>query len=256
MASDPDDNPFARNSTWPKMPQAPFRVGALPKASPQDREPEPEAPPRTITPLFVRPLAPAQPAQMLSGGATPRPMQRPVPQPEPAPSRVEPPSSPSVIEVELSPVIVQPYRKPRPKPKRSPLPAIAATLVGLAGVLGLALLLSRAQEAALKVPAASPVLAARATTTVVAPAIIEPAGTPPPLVRLTPPLRSATPQSRLQRAAVVRPTSPSAPEVSAATEEMFSAPALSLAPAPPAVVYTPPPAADPAAPVVTRAPYS
>ncbi|MBU2365728.1 MAG: hypothetical protein KKB47_22910, partial [Alphaproteobacteria bacterium] len=53
MASEPD-NPFARNSTWPQMPQAPFRVGPLPKADPAP--PPPAEPARqTVTPVFTRP---------------------------------------------------------------------------------------------------------------------------------------------------------------------------------------------------------
>ena len=56
MASEPDDNPFARNSAWPRMPQAPFRIGGLPRRPSAAPEPEPEAAPATITPVFVRPL--------------------------------------------------------------------------------------------------------------------------------------------------------------------------------------------------------
>ncbi|WP_257838661.1 hypothetical protein [Phenylobacterium sp. J426] len=33
MSEPNDQNPYARNSAWPKMPQAPFRVGPLPKAA-------------------------------------------------------------------------------------------------------------------------------------------------------------------------------------------------------------------------------
>ena len=41
MAS--DENPFARNNPWPKMPQAPMRVGALQKGDPPS-EPRPAPP--------------------------------------------------------------------------------------------------------------------------------------------------------------------------------------------------------------------
>lgn len=244
MASDPDDNPFARNSTWPKMPQAPFRVVALPKVSPQDREPEPEAPLRTITPLFVRPLAPSSAAPTVTAAPRLRPVAAPVAPPPPPPT-----------EIELAPVIVQPYRKPRPKTARSPLPAIVATVVGLGGVIGLALLLSRAQDAALQNAAIPAPVAARveppAPVSVAAP--VTPA---PPVANAPPSPRVAAPRPRpaSPQPAVVRPA-PS-PEVSAATDEMLSAPAISLTPPPPPVVHTPPPAVDPAAPVVTRAPYS
>ena len=250
MASDPDDNPFARNSAWPKMPQAPFRVGVLPKASPQDRGPEPDASPRTITPLFVRPLEPGPPAPTVTAAPRQRPVASPVASPPPPPP----------MEIELAPVIVQPYRKPRPKAARSPFPAIVATVVGLGGVIGLALLLSRAQDAALqKAPTPAPAAAARVERPALAPVAQPststiPAARTPPQVRLTPPRPLPKPRVTTPRAAVALPALP--PEVSAATEEMLRAPAISLTPSPPPVVYTPPPAVDPAAPVVTRAPYS
>lgn len=229
MASDPDDNPFARNSAWPKMPQAPFRLVATRRTAP----PAPEAPPATITPLFVRPIhaePPARPAVVAVDPPT-------IPDP--------PPQEP----VELSPLVVAPARAVRAPPRRSPAPAIVATLVAVAGVLGLALLLSRIQQAALETPdtrpaavsLASPIAADAAPT----PVVTLPVAAPPP----RPPARTGA-----------APTP--APQTGLATEAAATAPLIELPPARPEVVsqpepaYSPPPPADPEAPVVTRSPYS
>ncbi|HKP80222.1 MAG TPA: hypothetical protein VJU34_13990, partial [Phenylobacterium sp.] len=72
MASEPDDNPFARNSVWPKMPQAPFRVGPLPKAAPAPAQPPPPEPAaRTITPVFTRPVSAPAFSGLGGGGGAP-----------------------------------------------------------------------------------------------------------------------------------------------------------------------------------------
>ena len=41
MASDPDDNPFARPSVWPRMPQAPMSIRTLSGAERSEPEPPP-----------------------------------------------------------------------------------------------------------------------------------------------------------------------------------------------------------------------
>ncbi|MBJ7411473.1 MAG: hypothetical protein JHD15_14060, partial [Phenylobacterium sp.] len=176
MASEQDDNPFARNSAWPQMPQAPFRVGPLPKAAPSPAPAEP--PPRTITPAFVRPAGPAAFAG-LPGVAPPRPAQPERAPPAPpvvteAPS-VEPPRAETPLAaapepepapppqryIEVAPVIVQPVGAGvRKVHRKSPAPVIAATVAGLAAVLGVAYALSRGQEAALEsAPAPRPAAA-------------------------------------------------------------------------------------------------
>ena len=60
-----DGNPFARDTPWPKMPQAPMRLTGLPKASPPASpargfglEAEAFAPPKVISPPAPEP-APA-----------------------------------------------------------------------------------------------------------------------------------------------------------------------------------------------------
>src|SRR4051794_37760501 len=156
MASEPDDNPFARNSAWPKMPQAPFRVGPLPKAGastptaetelqpPSDTPPPPE-PPRTITPLFFRPIEPQAAPNLAMGGAGPPAPAPAVAAPAPAGARADPPpaqpappplppqpavATPAPFEpeaVELAEIVVTPLRAAGPKPKlrrkRSPFAA-------------------------------------------------------------------------------------------------------------------------------------
>lgn len=79
MADDPN-NPFARASAWPRMPGAPMRIGALPKAA---SRPEPA---RSITPVFTRPVGPAPPTLVE------RPTSRvPEVQTDPAPALLPPP---------------------------------------------------------------------------------------------------------------------------------------------------------------------
>lgn len=268
MNDETDDNPFARNSAWPRMPQAPFRVGPMPKA--ESVEPEPEPRPQKITPLFVRPIEPLPAARLDIGGGVPRApapvTRRPtpatlVPTPESAPT---PPSDPAMAEIhpeqaliEVSPVIVTAIAKPRPTVRKTFWPAAIAIIVGIAGVLGLTLLLSRVQQANL-----APRIAAPATPAVdqpvpaatsMQPVLGPPARLEPVPVIASPHTGPAIPKPvRSQPPPKVRPDT----EASAATAEALSAPALTLPEATPPPVYKPPPEVDPAAPVVTREPNS
>ena len=240
MVSKPDDNPFARASVWPKMPQAPFRVGSLPRAadSADDTAPQP-APPerRTITPAFVRPTEGAfTPAFTRPAAATPQPLRQPDP---------PPPSPPP--EVPLIAVAVRPVAR---KPRRWS--GLIATAVGLAGLAGLVLVFTQRQPPA-------PVLPAR----VVVAQAVAPA---PPLMEapVATPL-AVTPQ-RLARTSLAKaPAAQPSSRAALATQEALDAPVLALPPAVPvppplrleaAPDYQPPPAPDPNAPITTRAPYS
>lgn len=267
MTDEPDDNPFARNSAWPKMPQAPFRVGPMPKAAVPEPQSSIEA--QTITPVFVRPIETAPATRLDIGGGVPRapsgstrPHTPAAPTPDPQvlpPTIAESTARDSDPEepFEVSPVIVTPPRKPRYRPKRSIWPAAIATVVGVAGILGLAMLLSRVQQARL---AAKPALAAIAPASAPTPAQIAPI----PLVATTPvaapepasstsrPTSAIAKPLRVQPAVRVMPAN----EGAAATTEALNAPALSLPEALPPPSYKAPLEADPTAPVVTRSPNS
>lgn len=264
MASEPD-NPFARNSAWPQMPQAPFRVGPLPKADPAPAPPVSEAPARqTVTPVFTRPTnAPASFAGLPAGAITrpaatpPRPAPEPVavappPPPEPPPVVEPPPAAPSEPYIELAPVIVQPVGSARRAVvRKSPVPAIAASVAGLAAILGIAYALSRGQEAALKAPVAPPPAAVTAppapvVTATPAPRVETQAVAPPPKVAAaTPAPARKVPPPRL----VV----PSAPAEEAAAAPVISLPPPAVTPAPPPQpAYVPPATPDPNAPMTTK----
>lgn len=263
MASDPDDNPFARSSAWPKMPQAPFRVGPMPKA---DAAP-PEPPPRTVTPVFTRPTGPAAFTGLTSGGAVPRRPASPAPAtpapppPEPTPVEAPPPAAPAEMAsepfVEMAPVNVQPLGSGRRMAavRKSQAPAIAAIVVGLAGVLGLAYLFNRGQEEGLRLKPAAP-------PAVVASAPVSPrAATPEPAVSATPAPEVAPTPARTRVVAASRtPARTAAPRrVELPAQEPAAAPVIAL---PPPVVagpepqptYSPPAAPDPNAPMTTRRP--
>ena len=267
MIDETDDNPFARNSAWPKMPQAPFRVGPMPKA--EVPEPPPPTPNRNITPLFVRPIETAPAPRLDIGGGVPRALQGPTRQQVAAVSTPDPTSLPPTFAepvirnpdpeepFEVSPVVITPQRKPSSRPRRSVWPAAIATMVGVAGILGLAMLLSRVQEARL---ASKPALSAIAPASAPAPASIAPipqVATKPevaPLPSISTPRTSpgvARP-ARVQPAPWVKPATESAE----ATNEALNAPALSLPEAPPPPSYKAPPEVDPTAPIVTRSPNS
>lgn len=278
MASEPDDNPFIRNSVWPKMPQAPFRVGSLPNAAggpplPLEGEPqaEPEPAPRTITPLFVRPLDAGLPGGLTISGALPQsgfrsaPMPEPFAEPQPVaqPEPVAGPepravpiepaaeAEPELPPFELSEVVATPIRRPppqrsRPKPRRrSPAPAIAASVVGLGAAGGAVFLLTRAPP--------SPTHSAATVTIPIAPpapvaASLAPPLTGPPPVELAaalPPAKVVAPAAPRARAAPVprvvaprtlapRPVTPLGrlpSDAAVATDEAINGPALVLSPA-------------------------
>lgn len=250
MPSDPDDNPFARASVWPKMPQAPMSIRTLPGA--ERAEP---VPPATITPLFVRPMDAMPAAGLLSGGgvsgSAPRtPTVAPVIQPQPEPL--------VQVEDDTPPAVVTPAPARRAKVHRSRLPLIAAGIVGVAGLAGLALLLSRAQVAPSATIAAAPSALPPAAASVPTPAPQVTTAVPPASARdVVPATRTARPVVS-RPAASSRPSAAAAPETDAslATSEALAGAVLSLPTPPPAPIYRPPVAADPAAPVVTRDPNS
>ncbi len=165
MTADPDDNPFARESPWPRLPSAgAFKVGPLPKSS----EPPPPLPEQTqrITPVFIRPSSDGAPlTPLLRGPAAaprtaparlqpfeagqpqmpplraaqpaPRPAEpervaavRPIARPEPQPAGVESPSEPVMV-------VAAPVAGGKTRRKRSNLPLIAAGLAAAVGVAGL-----------------------------------------------------------------------------------------------------------------------
>jgi hypothetical protein len=284
MPPETDDNPFARNSVWPKMPQTPFRVGALPKAAPAPApeiptEPPPE-PARTITPLYVRP-AQGRGQGLAGGGAVLRPALQPrAPQPEAPPPALEPAlplepppaaemlaaapaTAPEPGYVELEPVIVTPYATPRrpARRRRSPLPAVAATIVGLGGIVGLVYVLSQGRPAVPAAPGSTPAAVAVPAQPASTPAA-EPAAAPKPAA--APRIASAFRSPSIRAA---RPAVAASPAEAAAAPEEASAPVLALPPAAappqaaapepePQPAYTPRPAPDPNAPIPTRRPYS
>jgi hypothetical protein len=252
MASDPDDNPFERASGWPKMPQASFRVGSLPRAGEPDASSQSAPPPeqRAITPAFVRPTEGAfTPAFTRPIAAPPQPLRRAEPQPAVSIPPPSPPSAPIATPV----IAVAPQRAVR-RPRRWP--GLIAAAVGLAGLAGLVLLFTQRQPAV--VLPATPAVAAPAQAVAQPPTLATaPVATPPPL--------AATPQ-RLARTSLAKPHVP-APKRGAATaaQEALDAPVLALPPAAPerpplrvdgAPNYQPPAPPDPNAPITTRTPYS
>lgn len=279
MASEPDDNPFARNSAWPQMPQAPFRVGPLPKAQPAEAGAEPVEAPKTITPAFVRSTAPAAPTGLTTGGAVPRPTpaqppsQQPLstpavalapvvavatpPAPEPSVPEPAAPATPPGPYVEIAPIVVQPPGSgARKSVRKSPIPAIAATAAGLAAIFGIAYALSRGQEAALKATPARPAEAAAVAPTASAPAAASPEAAPAQDPSVAPP--SARPHAAPRPAArsIAAPRKIDLPPPVAETG--VAQPAISLPPPPSRVLipepaplpsYAPPTAPDPNAPV-------
>lgn len=270
MASE-SDNPFARNSAWPQMPQAPFRVGPLPKADPAPAPPEPQAR-QTVTPVFTRPTNAAPAFSGLPAGAITRPAAQPPrpaatpaaepvsvapppPPPEPAPILEPPrPAAPPEPYIELAPVIVQPLGSARrAAPRKSPVPAIAASVAGLAAVLGIAYALSRGQEAALKAPVTPPAAAvtappAPAVTTTPEPTFQAPAVVPPTKIAAAPRATArAAPPPRL-----VVPAAPAEPEAAAVAPVISLPPPVATPAPPPQPAYTPPAAPDPNAPMTTK----
>ncbi len=301
MASNSDDNPFARNSAWPRMPQTPFRVGPIPVA---DSGPATDSStpgtavdlPQTITPLFVRPIASGADPE-LSLIRRPEPPQA-ILAPPPAVGPVLKPPEPvidapvnGVPDIDLPLNTAEPPFKPvfaeraeRIAAKRSGqanfgkrVPAIVATLVGLGGLIGLAVMLTRQAPppAATPRPVSSdaPVLVEAPPTPAATPSInlvparIEAAPRPasmaaPGLERIRPilvppsrPVRTVSPP--ITRPPVGQPPTPSA----AAIQDMFDTTVLTLPPATAqsAPVGAPPPkplVEDPGAPITTRAPFS
>lgn len=278
MVSEPDDNPFARNSAWPKMPQAPFRVGPLPKANSLEEGTAPAEPPRAITPVFVRPNGPAGPIETASPLPEPRlrAPETPASPPTPTEADVSPPAraadaeapapvSPPEPYIEVAPVIVQPLGSgARRAVRKSPVPTIAATAAGIAAILGIAYALNRGQEAALDAAAAGPP-ASSAAPVAASSEPAPPAVSPPDPAPAAPANASApaeaSPTARSSAPPTRKPAAPKKidlPPPAPAADEGMSQPILSLPPAPSRVAtpepaalpsYTPPAAPDPTAPV-------
>ena len=267
MTDEPDDNPFARSSAWPKMPQGPFRVGPMPKTAAP--EPPSSIQPQEITPVFVRPIETTPANRLDIGGGVPRATSGPTRPQIPGATVSDPQSVPPAFEestnrnsgpeepFEVSPVIVTPPRKPGYRPRRSVWPAAIATVVGVAGIIGLAMLLSRVQEARL---ASKPASSAIAPASAPAPAPMAPFPQVATKPEAAPLPSSSTPRTSPGVATPVRvqPASRAKPatEGAEATAQALNAPALSLPEAPPPPNYRAPPEVDPTAPVVTRAPNS
>ena len=257
MASDPDDNPFARPSVWPRMPQAPMSIRTL---SGVERS-EPEPLPAAITPLFVRPMDAPPATGLLSGGGVPGSRPNVVPVSSVAPITLSKPDPPVQVDVETPALLVAPVRTRLPKVRRWRVPAIAAAMVGLAGLAGLAYLLGRGgQETPAPSVAVSPA-AAPLTAALPTPVPQVTAATPTVPAQRTVPMavvaRSGT------RPAVARPVSSNSPgsavpesEASIATSEALAGAVVALPTPVPPQIYRPPPAVDPTAPVVTRDPNS
>ena len=257
-----DDNPFARNSVWPKMPQRPFRVASLPRPpEPQTAEPlAPAEPPRqTITPVFVRSTEAAAPA-----------FTRPVVAPPP----VRP--SPPVIQPQVPPAAVAaPFIAPTSRfvPRKAPIwPGLIAGAVGLAGVAGLVMLLTRDQPAPSAV--APPLIASAppvAAPSVAAPSVAAPSVAAPPAAVTPGPAepdraKPSAPEilARSTRLAVRRlPAAPPTYRAADAAQAAHEVPVLTLPPAPPppspaaeTLPFKPDAAPDPNAPITTRRPYN
>lgn len=257
MASDSDDNPFARNSVWPRMPQTPLRIRTLTGSEGQ----EPEPPPVTFTPLFVRPMDAPQTEQPSTGGGVPRSVAAPSPVATPAnASALQPDSLAHDGPESAQAADVRPQTR-RQKPGHSRLPAIVATLVGVAGLIGLAWLLNRGWEVPLT---ASPAVPTASSDVVPVPTPVSQvsAATPPTSARIVAPVvpgplpraiaAAAKPVRARRQVAVGTPE----PEASIATSEVLSETALVLPATAPAPINRPPPVTDPTAPVVTRDPNS
>ncbi len=257
MSSDPDDNPFARPSAWPRMPQAPMSIRSLSGAE----RPASEPPPATITPLFVRPMDAPPVTGLLSGGGVPRPQPKVGPVVPVAPITLSEPEPPARVDVVTPALLVAPVRTRLPKARRWRMPAIAAAVVGLAGLAGLAYLLGRGGAetpvpGAVAPPAAAPLTAALPTpepqVTSATPTVPTLETAPAAVV-----VRSGT------RPSVARPVYARSPgtavpesEASIATSEALAGAVVALPMPVPPPIYRPPPAVDPAAPVVTRDPNS
>ena len=279
MAANSDDNPFGRNSAWPRMPQTPFRVGSLPatipESLPDSSTPNSETlPPQAITPLFVRPM------QTLDGSGLslirrpePRETSQVPPPAQPLPEAQAPlievpvevapavEAAPIQVEVPSEPVFAQRAQRLAASRAgsthmRKRLPAIVATLVGLGGLIGLVVMLSgqRPPPVATVVPAV-PVApqAAPSEPAPLDPVPVEPVPTrldlesqstptvAPVLERIRP---ASTPTPRATQTsppnAVARPPASQPPTPAAvAIRDMFDAPVLTLPPARPPLVVAP-----------------
>ena len=119
-----DDNPFSRPSVWPKMPQAPMSLGALPRARTPAPQPAPEPEPR--------PQAQIEPVEVVQAEIAIAPAGIEVAAPEP------------LAEPEAPPIAASLARRRRARPAHQPLrltPLIAAAAVGAGGVAALFLVM-------------------------------------------------------------------------------------------------------------------
>jgi hypothetical protein len=150
MADDPT-NPFARESAWPRMPNAPMRIGPLPKPRPETRPPET---PRAITPVFTRPAGMAR-----------APLAEITPPPEP---------------VSSTPELVVATLRSAPVAGRNWLPlALAAGIAGVVA-LGSAVFLTREPAPSPEPRLAAAIVEPAPAPPVVAAAVAEPKPAPRP----------------------------------------------------------------------------
>ena len=192
MASDDQANPFDQPSHWPRLRQAPMRLGPLPKAAPRPAAPRAAEPPVTIEAPEPKRLPPSDvlgPNSIFRAAATPLPagspasslwapalsdadleipartpsVEPPAPSlspPEPAPVRAYAPEMSEAdleIPTPLADALIMPFaarqaRTRARKPSRL-VPVLAASVVGLAGVGLLAFLINAGQQASTPVAA-------------------------------------------------------------------------------------------------------
>jgi hypothetical protein len=117
-----DGNPFARETPWPKMPQTPMRLGALPKATPPVAPPiaPPTPPPSPVRGFGLEPEA----------FAPPKVINPPTPAPDLAPTPAPTVEAAPAAPVPFAAPIERPRGRRRTEPRLTPLIAAGAVLAG------------------------------------------------------------------------------------------------------------------------------
>ncbi len=225
--SQDDDNPFSRPSVWPKMPQAPFRVGGLPMAAPLSPSP-------VVTDRIPSAERPAEP---------------PVP-------------PPVAQDFAPAPLAARPHRSPAPR--LTPLVAAAAVGAGALLALGLLVVADQAPRSPAASTSSSSALAigqlvGRAAPT---PGASQPSPTPRIAEAVSAPAPTTSPPpikaSALKRLGAGAPapiktalSTPAPPQTSLPPPLSVESAPLSL---PATQPFVPPPAPDREAPIPTHVP--